>query len=167
MVYSLIRWWLCSLRVQWRETQSDLNSKSWGGQTFKFWAINHKFRKRDFAGVQCLPAGYRLSRDQDSSQCRLAGRDRRRSRWTQTPSPSKPLLNRFVLNKILMRISQCKHLMLQLCPWNRFMYQDFDIWHSGFSVPAFILKSICFRFGISFIIYFPPLPHTMTLNLTF
>ena len=30
MVYSLIRWWLCSLRVQWRETQSDLKSKSWG-----------------------------------------------------------------------------------------------------------------------------------------
>lgn len=29
MVYSLIRWWLCSLRVQWRETQSDLKSKSW------------------------------------------------------------------------------------------------------------------------------------------
>ena len=28
MVYSLMRWWLCSLRVQWSETQSDLKSRS-------------------------------------------------------------------------------------------------------------------------------------------
>ena len=29
MVYSLIRWWLCSFKVQWRETQSDLYKRSW------------------------------------------------------------------------------------------------------------------------------------------
>ena len=29
IVYSLIRWWLCSFKVQCRETQSDLNKRSW------------------------------------------------------------------------------------------------------------------------------------------
>lgn len=28
MVYSLIRWWLCSFKVQWRDTQSDWYSRS-------------------------------------------------------------------------------------------------------------------------------------------
>lgn len=29
MAYSLIRWWLCSFKVQWSDTQSDWNSRSW------------------------------------------------------------------------------------------------------------------------------------------
>ena len=70
-----------------------------------------------------LPAGCTLAPDQGSSQYHPAGRGRRRSRWTQRPLPSELPLIRFVLNKMLTRLS-CS--LTDSESWDQY-YSAFDI----------------------------------------
>ena len=94
-MYSLIKWWLCSLSVQCKDTQSDLKRRSWNeNKSCFYYQINMAMERGDTI-IPCkllysilnvfLLVRYKRVLNRKTFQCHLANMDHKKSHWNQTP----------------------------------------------------------------------------------